>query len=181
MPDKTHSVGLRIDDDTFNKLEELADELNLSKTQVFLRSFTDYFMHHHTNIMSNCMVVPKKLFSEMIQKLPKESVRELAIDAGISLANRFKLDIHKLSSEMSKEELIKYLLDYFEFRGFNWFSETHSFLTEDGTYKLQILHDFNEIMSFYSMIFISEAVKEAFNLQFKESKLSDETIELEFE
>ncbi|MFX0101080.1 MAG: hypothetical protein ACFFCS_16010, partial [Candidatus Hodarchaeota archaeon] len=171
MPDKaekTKSVGLRLDEDMYNTLEELAEELNLNKTQVLLRAFNHFLMHNNTNLMSNSMVVSKKLFSEMITKLADETVKELAIDAGVSLANRFKLDMHKTSNGDSKEEMIKELLDYFETQGFNWFTETGSFLLENGRYKLQILHEFNEKMSLFFMVLFSEVMKEAFNLIFKE-------------
>lgn len=132
--------------------------------------------------MGNCMVVPKKLFSEIIEKLHEDAIKELAIDAGVSLANRFKLEMHKITNEeTAKNDVIKELLDCFESQGFNWFTETRSFQTDDGGYKLQVLHDLTEKMSFYFTIFISEVMKEAFNLKFKKSNLSEETIELEFE
>ncbi|MGB5911138.1 MAG: hypothetical protein WBH31_08100 [Promethearchaeia archaeon] len=162
-------------------MEKLSNELNLNKTQVFIRAFHAWIDMHKSKITIDMMSISRNTFKEMINYVTKEVVEKLAIKAARSFSNRYKLELHLHLKKNSKLEIISHLLNLFELKGFNWFNSTEIFLITPEHYRLQMIHSLNENASIFFNNFITYIMEEVFQFQLVESSLTDETIEIEFE
>lgn len=159
--DKSHILGIRIDNETLNEIEREAKNLNIKKSSLVKQAIKQFFYLLDPVEKADRMMIYKNVLEFCLNYLDEEAMHELS---QLIVKNSFR---HKPPNLVKKELMEAYRIlepekfneiinDVFLHRrgiAFGWYRETYlKYNSQDGTYYVEFNHRISEQFSKFLFI-----------------------------
>ena len=180
---KSHTMGLRLDDDMYQQLIEFAHDLNLKKSQVIKKALHDWILYKMDVIEENLILVGKPFLAKVFDLISVKDIEELAEFSARNIGNNLRFRLMEHGKSISIEDFLNVFQETVGSPGFSWFTKIHYKILDDRTILVGGKHSLNERFSLYCKLFLKSLMKmEEFNYSLIEEqvRISENTIHLAF-
>ncbi|MFX1366703.1 MAG: hypothetical protein ACFFCE_06250 [Promethearchaeota archaeon] len=179
---RSHTMGLRMDDDTFVLLEKFSQQMDIKKSTLLKLTFKLW-----TNIRlaiqeQSMILISKTLFIQLINNCPKEILLELAKMDAEKILNRLQLHLIDDGLDFSIENFIDYFTQLFSEKGVGWFNRLQYKIQSENKVIVYGNHTLNHKLSMFFRELMITLLENGFNYRIIKSpnEISDTTISLKF-
>lgn len=179
---KSHTMGLRLDDEMYQQLIESAHNLNLKKSQVIKQAIHDWIMFRMDVIEENLILIEKSFLRKLLDSVDVDKIDELAEFSARNIGNKMRFKLMEHDKSISLLHFLNIFQQTVESPGFSWFNKLQYKILDDETVLLFGNHSLNERFSLYVKLLLKSIMIEEFKYSLIEQKvrISENTVHLAF-
>jgi len=155
----SHTMGLRLNQDTYNELERLSQEMQIKKSTLLKMALKGWTTIRSSINFENMVVIGKPMLIYLMKTLNEEQSIELAdvVSGNICsiIANRILED----QKELSTEYFLKFFVSGMGMNGKGWFDKVQIQKIAEHTYRLFGTHQFGKNFSTFVFHLITNVVE----------------------
>ena len=179
---KSHTMGLRLDDEMYHQIIEFAHHLNLKKSQVIKQALHDWILFKMEVKEENLILVGKPFLRKLLEHIEEEDIKEIAEFSANNIGNQIKFKLMEHEKSICLEHFLEIFINTIGSPGFSWFNKISFKLSEDKMVLVFGNHSLNEKFSLYFKTLLESIMSEEFNYSIIKSKvrISENTVHLVF-
>ncbi|MBD3253545.1 MAG: hypothetical protein GF383_00550 [Candidatus Lokiarchaeota archaeon] len=180
---QSYIMSLRLDEDTYQKIDAISKEKNINKSELLRNSFNEWVNLKEVLIKSDTMLIGKNLLKGLLNFANEHEIRNLAKDIAKVWLNEFNIHI---IDKKAKKDLDSMLLTFKDGIGpseANWFEKVNYVRTDKNSILIYGIHSLNYNFSLFVKSFLEYLMKKQFKfvLNQESSNISDTTIRIDFQ
>jgi hypothetical protein len=165
----SHTMGLRIDDLMYQKLEELSQEMNMKKSQLLKHAFMRFVNQYDSSQRENMITVEKTTFGMLLNEISSEKIIEIGNIAGEKMAGMIQMRLLQVKEELSIDKFMKRNDEFFA-GAFGWFHSIKSNIPDTNSLQIYGNHSFNRNFSIFVKELLKSLIKELFGYELDSEK-----------
>jgi hypothetical protein len=179
---KSNIVSLRVDKETYNKLNQISKENNLKKSELLRKSFNQWVNLKKFLMKSDSMIIGQNLLRGLLNIVEKRDIIELGKNIGEIWINEFNIHLIDLEVKKDLDTMLTNFTDGIGPNEANWFDKINYQKKDNNTIRIYGIHALNKNFSLFFKSFLEYLMTEQFKMVLNqdESNISDTTVRLEF-
>lgn len=145
------TIGIRVDEELDNELETLSETLNLKKSQLIKRAFTEWRLTREGIQGQNMMQVDSVLIAALFEKLSPEEIKQVADSLSDHVVSLIR--IRQIENNRQEETVTDFLDNFSRIissQHFGWFTKINYSIDED-IISIYGFHTLNTAYSRYAV------------------------------
>ena len=186
VDDKDHSMGLRLDGNTYHQVQELSDLLGLKKSQIIKMGIRRLYANEKNNITERIIIFDKSTFRKICELLSPKEIEDLAkFNAQQYIIKIRRRILQNGNNNIEKIKLEQFLSMFTMILGrkhWNWAENMTWQFVQDEELLFFINHDINSNFSLFMKIILKIILNQIFKTQLINEKtiLAENQLELHF-
>ena len=178
-PGKT--MGIRLDETTFEKIEKLSKSMNLNKSNLLKTAFNEWALIRESIQLDNLILINKLLFSLIINEITEEKIKNIASIMSDHVLSLIKIRQIKLQEENDLKSFLDNFVRIASKERFGWFNSIGYTICENKV-SIYGFHSLNSKYSTYIKELLKLILKKEYDLLITKDTLqvTENTIVLEF-
>ena len=161
--ESSHTMGLRLDDPLYQKLEKMSQEMNMKKSHLLKHAFMIWVNQIESVTQSNLMMVGKPTFMMMLDAVSDEKVREIGKSEGEYMVGLIQMRMLQMDEKIHIDKFIERNNRMLAKGSMGWFDTISNKKIDENTIQIYGMHSLNRKFS----IFVEELFKILMNTLFK--------------
>jgi len=181
-PKKSHVMSIRFDEETYDKLKELAKERGVKKSRLLKDAFNRLMSLEDKQLILAPFNIGRSFMRAIFTMLTEDNLKDLALKVGERWLEFLKIRIIDNKMDKSLNSLLSVFKEGVGPSKANWFEKINFRELENGNVIVYGIHSLHENFSLFLKFFLSHLMKNQFNFELieKPDNISRRTIELEF-
>ncbi len=185
-PKKTskHSyiMSLRMDQDTYQKLNRISKENNIKKSELLRNSFNEWINLKKVLMKSDSMIIGKNFLKGLLNYADENELIDLGNNIAEIWINEFNIHLIDMHTKEDLDSMLTTFTDGIGPNEANWFDKINYQKKDNGTILIYGIHSLNKKFSLFFKSFLEHLMAEEFKfiLIQKASNISNTTIRFEF-
>jgi hypothetical protein len=173
MRNMSKTIGIRVDEELDNELENLAESMSLKKSQLIKRAFTEWRLTREGIQGQNMMLVDSVLIAALFETLSTEEIKKIAgfISDHVISITRIR-QIEKNRQDETAEEFLEHFSVIISLQHFGWFTNINYIVDDDGGISLYGFHTLNMQYSRYAVELLHLVLHKFFNYTIIENQVT---------
>ena len=179
----SYIMSLRLDKETFQKLNQISQENNVKKSELLRNSFNEWINIKKVLIKSDSMIIGKNLLKKLLDYVDDKHIIDLGKKIAEIWINEFNIHLIDIEAKEDLSTMLTIFTDGIGPNEANWFEKINYQKMDNGKILIYGIHTLNKKFSLYFKSFLEYlmATQFDFSLIQKSSTISDTTIRFEFE
>jgi len=179
---KSKILGIRLDEEMKNRIEEISRQKNIKKSKLLKIAFNEWVRIKEAIQSEDMVLVDSLLLNQLFEGVSEEKISIIAEN----MANHISSMIRIRQIELEKEEKLNNFLNIFTRvigqTHFGWVNRVKYKLRKDGSLYVYGLHYYNKEYSLYLKALFGNLLKHyEYKLVEDKCSLTNKTVILEFE
>ncbi|TXT53201.1 MAG: hypothetical protein BAJALOKI2v1_1140004 [Promethearchaeota archaeon] len=179
---KSNIISLRVDEETYNKLNQISKENNLKRSELLRKSFNQWVNLKKFLMKSDSMIIGQNFLRGLFDIADEQGIIELGKKIGEIWINEFNIHLIDLEVKKDLDTMLTSFTDGIGPNEANWFNKINFQEKDNDKIRVYGIHALNKGFSLFFKSFLEYLMAEQFNMVLNqdESNISDTTIRLEF-
>ena len=160
--DKTkcsHSMGLRLDQDTYLIIEKLSQELDIKKSTLLKKALKGWATIRSSVNFENMVVIGKPMLKFFMKTLEEDQAIELASIVSNNVCSMIANKILENQNVLSTDAFLNFFVSGMGNNGKGWFDKVQVQKIEENTYRLLGTHQFGKNFSIFIFHMITKMME----------------------
>ena len=182
-PKKKHIISLRLDEETYQTLNDISNKNNISQSLLLRDSFKKWVNIKNILIKSNSIIVGDNFLRGLINFVNDKQIINLAKNIAEIWINEFNIHLIDIEARQDFDSMLTALINGIGPNEANWFNQISYRKIEKDKILVYGIHSLSKGFSLYFKTFLEYVMNKEFNYEIipEESKISNSTIRLQFE
>jgi len=180
---KKHIISLRLDEETYQTLNDISNKNNISQSLLLRDSFKKWVNIKNILMKSDSIIVGDNFLRGLISFADDKQIINLAEHIAEIWINEFNIHLIDREARQDLDSMLTTLINGIGPNEANWFNQINFRKIKKNRILIYGIHSLSKGFSLYFKTFIEYVMNKEFNTKIipAESKISNSTIRLEFE
>ncbi len=186
VDEKDHSMGLRLDGNTYRQVQELSDLLGVKKSQIIKMGIRRLYANEKNNIAEKIIIFDKSTFRKICELISLKEIEDLAEHNAqqyiIKIRQKILQDGNKNLENIKLGDFLSIFTMILGRKYWKWVENMTWQFIQDDELLLFINHDINSNFSLFMKILLKIILNQIFETQLIDEKtiLAENQLELHF-
>jgi len=182
-PKKKHIISLRLDEETYQTLNDISNKNNISQSLLLRDSFKKWVNIKNILMKSDSIIVGDNFLRGLINFVNDKQIINLAKNIAEIWINEFNIHLIDIEARQDFDSMLTALINGIGPNEANWFNQISYRKIKKDKILVYGIHSLSKGFSLYFKTFLEYVMNKEFNYKIipEESKISDSTIRLQFE
>lgn len=178
----SYIMSLRMDQDTYRKLNLISKENNIKKSELLRNSFNEWINLKKVLMKSDSMIIGKNFLKGLLNYADEKEIIDLGNNIAEIWINEFNIHLIDMHTKEDLDSMLTTFTDGIGPNEANWFDKINYQKKDNGTILIYGIHSLNKKFSLFFKSFLEHLMAEEFKfiLIQKASNISNTTIRFEF-
>lgn len=179
---KSNTISLRVDNDTYHKLNQISKENNIKKSELLRKSFNEWINFKKFLMKSDSMILGQNFIRGLFDIADKQGIIELGKNIAEIWINEINIHLIDMNVKKDLDSMLSNLTDGIGPDEANWFDKITFLKKDNDIIRIYGIHSLNMNFSLFFKSFLEYLMKEQFKMELnqKASNISNTTLRLEF-
>jgi hypothetical protein len=180
MKRMSKTLGIRLDEETEQMLDNLTESMSMNKSQLLKMAFHEWAHIKRAIQQENKILCDRILLSRLFSNLAEDQIPEIAEAMSEHIISIIKIRQIETNTE---ETLPQFLQNYTNFAGRDgagWYHKINHTLNEDGNVTIYGLHSLNRNFSLYQSQLLSRILEKKFCYISQDARVTENSIILQY-
>lgn len=153
------TIGIRLDEKIDEQIDEMAKSMNINKSQLMRRAFTEWARMREGVAKDQMMINDIILISSLFEFVKDDNITEIA--ERIANHTVSKIKVMRLERGFTDESVDSFLVNFTRMVGpdhFGWYTKFDYSVSDDEKITIYGFHSINHLYSRYSVEFVSNVI-----------------------
>ncbi|MFO7797415.1 MAG: hypothetical protein ACQERB_07250 [Promethearchaeati archaeon] len=179
---KKHIISLRLDEETYQTLNDISNKNNISQSLLLRDSFKKWVNIKNILIKSNSIIVGDNFLRGLFNFANDEQIINLAKNIAEIWINEFNIHLIDIEARQDLDSMLTALINGIGPNEANWFNQISYRKIKKDKILVYGIHSLSKGFSLYFKTFLEYVMNKEFSYKIipEESKISGSTIRLQF-
>ena len=167
------TIGIRVDEELEEQLEELSQSMRLKKSQLIKRAFTEWYRTREGIQGQNMMLIDSVLVAALFKILDRNEIKEIADSISDHIVSMITIrQIESRRKDETPEDFLAHFSNIISSQHFGWFTNINYSTDKDGVISVYGFHTLNTQYSQYAVEMLSQILHKMFNYNLIEDEVT---------
>ena len=163
---KTHTMGLRLDDDTYTELSNLSQEMQIKKSALLKKALRDWTKIRMSVNFENMVIIGKPMLKFLLENIEEEQAVEMASIISNNICSVLTNRIFNGGQDISIKNFLEFFVSGMGSNGKGWFDQIKLQEVTENKYHLFGNHQFGGKFSIFIFNLVKNILKSMKNLEY---------------
>ena len=175
-------ISLRLDEKTYQKLNQISQENNIKKSELLRNSFNEWINLKKALMKSDTMIIGKNILNDLFNFADENEIIDLGKNIAEIWLNEFNIHLIDIQAKKDLNSMLTVFTEGIGPNEANWFDKINFRKFDDDKILIYGIHSLNKKFSLFFKSFLERllSIQIGYALIQKSSNISDTTIRLEF-
>lgn len=175
-------ISLRLDEKTYQKLNQISQENNIKKSELLRNSFNEWINLKKVLMKSDTMIIGKNILNGLFNFADENEIIDLGKNIAEIWLNEFNIHLIDIQAKKDLNSMLTVFTEGIGPNEANWFDKINFRKFDDDKILIYGIHSLNKKFSLFFKSFLERllSIQIGYALIQKSSNISDTTIRLEF-
>jgi hypothetical protein len=156
----SHTMGLRLDDETYNELEHLSQEMHVKKSALLKTALKRWAIIRMSVNYENMTLIGKPMLKFLMENLSEKQAFEMAALIASNMCSHLANQVLKSEKDITSDSFLKHFIYGMGINGKGWFDKIQLQKISVDKYRIFGTHRFGENFSTFVFHLITNIMKD---------------------